>query len=154
MLQHLHWLPMTHRCKYKIVTLVFHHFDGSLPPYLSRELITYKAPRTLRSKYADDTEMSKSGLPQDFGAVKHDIQSCISDVLDWMLRNKLKLNTEKTELMPVGAPNRLTLINDVSAVVGESDIPFQPCVHIDQSLPLHNHISSLSHACFFLSCAD
>ena len=49
MLKHLHWLPITYRCQYKIATLVYRYFDGTLPPYLSKELSVYQAPRTLRS---------------------------------------------------------------------------------------------------------
>ena len=34
----LHWLPVTFRCQYKIATLAYRHFEGSLPPYLSSSL--------------------------------------------------------------------------------------------------------------------
>ena len=61
-------------------------------------------------KYADDTDLSKSASPEDFCSVQADIQSCIVDVLSWMNSNKLKLNTDKTELMPVGAPSRIRAV--------------------------------------------
>ena len=39
-LQHLHWLPIYARVEYKIATLAYRHFDGTLPPYLSSTLNT------------------------------------------------------------------------------------------------------------------
>ena len=45
----LHWLPVKFRCQYKISTLAYHHFEGSLPPYLSASLCTYEPSRSLRS---------------------------------------------------------------------------------------------------------
>ncbi len=44
-----HWLPINFRIQYKLATLAFRHFDGSLPPYLSSLLQTYTPPRMLRS---------------------------------------------------------------------------------------------------------
>ena len=38
------------------------------------------------------------------------IQTCVDDVLFWMNRNKLKLNTDKTEVMPVGSASRVALV--------------------------------------------
>ena len=50
-------------------------------------------------KYADSTELSKSAQPDQFLSVHSCIQTCIDDVLLWMNSNKLKLNTDKTEVM-------------------------------------------------------
>ena len=35
LLKELHWLPVKYRIQYKLATLAFRHFDGTLPPYLS-----------------------------------------------------------------------------------------------------------------------
>ena len=45
----LHWLPVTARISYKIATLAFKFFDGTLPGYLSSSLQTYHPTRSLRS---------------------------------------------------------------------------------------------------------
>ena len=50
-------------------------------------------------KYVDDTEISEGAPPSDFTSAQSNIQSCISDILSWMQSNKLKLNTERTEMM-------------------------------------------------------
>ena len=36
MLKELHWLPVRARCQYKIATLAYRHFDGTLAPSLSK----------------------------------------------------------------------------------------------------------------------
>ena len=47
LLKELHWLPVKFRCEYKIATLAYRHFEGSLPPYLSSSLCTYEPSRSL-----------------------------------------------------------------------------------------------------------
>ena len=49
LLRELHRLPVKLCCQYKIVTLDYRHFEGSLPPYLSSFLCTYEPSRSLRS---------------------------------------------------------------------------------------------------------
>ena len=80
--------------------------------------------------------------------LRPDIQSCISDTLSWMQSNKLKLNTEKTEMMLVGSSVRINSIGCESADIGGSCIPFQTTVtylgvHLDQTLSMKQHINSL-----------
>ena len=49
MLISLHWLPIKQRIEYKLATLAFRNFDGTLPPYLSHCLPSYTPHRSLRS---------------------------------------------------------------------------------------------------------
>ena len=49
LLKEFHWLPVKYRIQYKLATLAFLHFDGTLPPYLSSSLCTYQPSRSLRS---------------------------------------------------------------------------------------------------------
>ena len=49
LLAELHWLPVEQRIQYKLGTLAYRHFEGSLPPYLSERLTTYVPARLLRS---------------------------------------------------------------------------------------------------------
>ena len=121
-------------------------------------------------KYGDETEISDSAPPSDFTSAQSNIQSCISDTLSWMQSNKLKLNTEKTEMMlvskgmqlpPISADSQTTelirtdepsvRISSVvceSADIGGSCIPFQTTVtylgvHHDHTPSMKQHISSL-----------
>ena len=49
LLRELHWLPVASRIQYKICTLAFRHFEGTLPVYLSSKLVSYSPSRSLRS---------------------------------------------------------------------------------------------------------
>ena len=49
LLKELHWLPVKFRCQYKIATLAYRHFEGSLPSHLSSSLCTYELSRPLGS---------------------------------------------------------------------------------------------------------
>ena len=52
-LETLHWLPVTHRIQYKILTICFNSISGTAPQYLSDRLQSYTPARQLRS--ASDT---------------------------------------------------------------------------------------------------
>ena len=69
-------------------------------------------------KYADDTELSQSTPPDEFGSVQTGIKTCIEDVLSWLNSNKLMLNTDKTEVMAVGTSSRLSWVDRNSSNIG------------------------------------
>ena len=49
LLKQLHFFPIQTRIDYKLATLAFRHFDGSLPQHLSSRLDIYQPSRSLRS---------------------------------------------------------------------------------------------------------
>ena len=51
-----------YRIKYKLATLAFRHFDGTLPPYLSSSLCTYQPSRSLRSSTERLLKIPKTNL--------------------------------------------------------------------------------------------
>ena len=61
-------------------------------------------------KYADDTQLSKGAPPDQFQSLLCDIQTCTESVVDWMYSNKLKLNAEKTEVLPVASTSHLSSV--------------------------------------------
>ena len=96
---------------------------------------------------------SDSAPPSDFTSAQSNIQSCISDTLSWMQSNKLKLNTEKAEMMLVGSSVHISSVGCESADTGGSCIPFQTTVtylgvHFDQTLSMKQHVSSLCRTAF------
>ena len=103
-------------------------------------------------KYADDTELSKNAPPDHFVYVQSCIQTYI-DILLWMNSNNLKLNTHKTEVMPVDSASRLESVDRQCANIGKSSVPFKTSVkclgvHLDRTLSVQQHISSISRASF------
>ena len=104
-------------------------------------------------KYADDTEQSKSAPPDQFLSVQSCIQTCIDDVLLWMNSNKLKLNTCKTEVMPIGSASCLESVDSERTNTGGNSVPFKTSVkylgvHLDKTLSVQKHISSICCASF------
>ena len=104
-------------------------------------------------KYADDTELSKGASPNQFDSVQSCIQTCIGDVLIWMNSNKRKLNTDKAEVMPVGSASHVALVESECANIGGNCVPFKMSVkylgvHLDQTLPMQQHIDSVCCASF------
>ena len=66
LLKELHWIPVKYHIQYKLVTLSFRHFDGTLPPYLSSSLCTYQPSRSLRSSTQGLLKIPKTNL-KNFG---------------------------------------------------------------------------------------
>ena len=74
-----------------------------------------------------------------------------------LLNNKLKLNADKTEVMPVGSSSRLSLIDCERADVDGNSIAFKTSVkylgvHLDQTLSMQQQISSLCRSAFLELC--
>ena len=66
LLKELHWLPVKFHCQYKIAYLAYRHFEGSLPPYLSSSLCTYKPSCSLQSSNEKLLKIPKQNL-KSFG---------------------------------------------------------------------------------------
>lgn len=59
--------------------------------------------------YADDTQLYitfETSSSVEMESVKFRIESCLSEIDNWMTRNKLKLNTDKTEIAVVSNAHR------------------------------------------------
>ncbi|PVD27464.1 hypothetical protein C0Q70_12624 [Pomacea canaliculata] len=71
-----------------------------------------------------------------------------------MLRNKLKLNDEKTEAMLCGSKLSLSKVSLDSIQVGQARIPLSSSVrnlglYVDNLLTMSDHVSSVVKACYF-----
>ena len=62
LLKELCWLPVKYCIQYKLATLAFRHFDGTLPPYLSSSLYTYQPLHSLCSSTESLLKIPKTNL--------------------------------------------------------------------------------------------
>ena len=80
---------------------------------------------TLYHLFADDTQLHKSFSPEHFAKLLLDILSCAESVRDWMACNRLRMNDDKTEIMPVGTKAKLKSVPQTSSLtLSGSAIPF------------------------------
>ena len=105
-------------------------------------------------KYADDTQLFKSALPEDIPTLLCTVEKCISSVKDWMLRNKLKLNDGKTEAMCVASAHTFSKVNPQTLNAGDCEVPFQSSVRdlgvlLDSSLSMHGQVSAICKNAYF-----
>ena len=79
-------------------------------------------------KYVEDAELSKGASSDQFDSVQSCIETCLGDVLIWMNDNKLKLNTDKTEVMPVFSTSHVALVESECANIYGNSVPFKTSV--------------------------
>ena len=106
--------------------------------------------------YADDTQLYlsfTSNCPNHLPSTKIAVELCVKDIGDWMLRNKLKLNQDKTELLVVSSKNRPRPPHDYIRV-GEEVIKFGEQARnlgagFDQYLDFKEHVKITCESAFF-----
>lgn len=107
--------------------------------------------------YADDTQLYISFKPSVVDNEIHalaNIQECIVDIKLWMLKNKLKLNDEKTEFMVIGYRTQTAKVSVDSIAIGQSVIKAKKDlrnlgVTFDSQMTMDSHISKVCQIGFF-----
>ena len=106
--------------------------------------------------YADDTQLYLSFKPDDISCrtAVAAMESCIRDIRQWMLHDKLMINDTKSELLVIGTRQQLQKINIANIAVGESDVYPSTCVRnlgswFDSELKMNTHINKACSAAFF-----
>ena len=87
-------------------------------------------------RYADDSQLYKSVIQ---------LQNCISEISDWMNRNKLKFNEDKTEFLIAGTSQQHAKVLFDCLRISGTIMQASPCVKnlgiiIDEELTLNNYI--------------
>ena len=109
---------------------------------------------TLYHLFADNTPLHKSSSPEHFAKLLLDIQSSTESVRDGIACNRLRMNDDKTELMPVGTEAKLKPVPQTSSLtLSGSTIPFShkvrnPRVCLDSNLSMDQHVNLV---CRFVS---
>ena len=104
--------------------------------------------------YADDTQLYISFKNKDPSGPLARLNSCISDIRVWMIKNKLKINDSKIECIIFRSPQCKASISGVSVSVGDSNILPSPKVRdlgviFDECLTLDAHISDICRRAHF-----
>ena len=101
------------------------------------------------SMYADDTTLSVSG--NNVGEISTKLTSDLHGIMYWLKRNKLFLNTDKTNIMLIGTNGKLRNVNedDFHVVINNEDIrevKKAKClgVLIDNELKWHKQVNSVT----------
>ena len=108
--------------------------------------------------FADDTQLYLSFKSDDKSSLDEAISAmnrCISDLRNWMIRDRLMINDDKTELILIGTRQQLGKINDVCNIsVGDYDIYPSSCVRnlsawFDNKLSMSTHVTKICNAAFY-----
>ena len=104
--------------------------------------------------YADDTQIYVSAVASDAPAAVQRFTSCVELLNDWMGRNRLKMNAEKTQVIWIGTRQQLAKVNIsniqlMSASVAFSETVFNLGVLIDGQLSMADHVAALCRSGFF-----
>jgi len=103
--------------------------------------------------YADDTQLYCSSDLDSAAATLSSIEACVRDIRSWMIRNKLKINDEKTEFLIISSP-RKCLHFEEELTIGQSCIAqCKSCrnlgVMFDQHVKMDVHINSICRSTHF-----
>jgi len=111
-----------------------------------------------QQQYADDTQLFVFLSPANLDSQLTQLQSCLSSVRDWFLRNGLVLNPDKTEAICFGTASRrrslshLSSINVIDISVDLSDhikllgVTFDTALNFDK---FDKHISNVCASSYF-----
>ena len=103
--------------------------------------------------YADDTQIYCSFDADQASETLDKMMACICDIRSWMIRNKLKINDDKTEFLILSSP-RSNFKFDSSLVIGNCEIdPSSSCrnlgVLFDNRLSMDKHVANVCRCMLF-----
>ena len=104
--------------------------------------------------FADDTQLHNSSVPSEFPTLALDLTDTVEDVANWMTKNKLKMNEQKTELINIGTKAKISQISTNSVTISGCKISFSPCVknlgvYFDETLSMDAHIQHLCRSLYY-----
>ncbi len=105
--------------------------------------------------YADDTQLYIGCRLQDHEASKQQLETCITEVRQWMADNMLKLNDDKTEYIVIGSRHMLRQVPEslLSIRVGNKTINATSSarnigVMVDSALSMEQQVTNVCRACY------
>jgi hypothetical protein len=109
----------------------------------------------LHQSFADDTQLYNSCKPSQTQATVQSMQTCISDVKQWMSDNRLKLNDDKTESLLIRKKTDRSFASLPSSIqVGSASIAFSSHARnlgfiVSYDMSLDKHISTICRSAYF-----
>ena len=112
---------------------------------------------TSRHGFADDTQLYAQLClknPVMCASQIDKMQECLSDVRQWMLTNKLKLNDSKTEVLVIAAKSNIKLTESIKVKIGEEVISPTPVAcnlgaTLDNTMSMECQISSVTRKVYY-----
>jgi len=103
--------------------------------------------------YADDTQIYCSFRSENQTVSVAVVEACVKEIDEWMSRNQLKLNKDKTELLVIGSKFQtscdLNGINVSDEYVKSSDCAKNIGVIFDTKMTLEKHIKNTCKSAFY-----
>ena len=106
--------------------------------------------------FADDTQLHQSFNSAKSSAqidAKIKLESCLEKVSQWMAENRLKLNSDKTEVLIAGTKQQLAKMSYTSIEVCGETIESSPCirnlgVYFDPEMKMCAHVEQIERKCY------
>ena len=100
--------------------------------------------------YADDTALYS--VHSDPGELSRRVQEDLQRVAEWITRNGLRMNVNKTQLLVLNRKGKQSIADSVQVSVGDSKLQKQDCVKylgvsIDKDLSWKTHIEQIRAQC-------
>ena len=106
--------------------------------------------------YADDTQLYLSFKPDDTVSKNYalrKIELCLEETLTWMTKNKLKLNSEKTELILFASKHNQRQVSECSISIGGSTV--EAVSHVrnlgvtyDSAMTMEQHVNNICRSAY------
>jgi len=104
--------------------------------------------------YADDTQTYISTPAADAASAVQQFAICVGRIESWMGSNRLKWNTDKTQVMLIGSRQQLDKVNTSELQLQSSIVQFTNTVSdlgiiVDSQLNMSAHVTAVSRSCMF-----
>ena len=104
--------------------------------------------------YADDLQIYDHCTVRDIDLLVNRLSTCITEIMDWMTCNRLKLNASKTEVILLGSSRRLINCTRDQVDIDGNSINFADKVRnlgvlVDSALTFNQHVSKLVSSSYY-----
>ena len=99
-------------------------------------------------QYADDTQIAVMGSPRDTAAAVQSLERDLAALSVWFVKNGLKVNAEKTQLIVMGTRQTVRQLPEISVTFMGANITGAPTaknlgVTFDQNLSFSDHVTDV-----------